>query len=82
MTEQDDMENWNYATMASTGTIARRFPYHYKSGLGSESERSDLIPGHVTLRNTSEQNPRALYRRWAQYMDAADWSELLASPTA
>jgi hypothetical protein len=26
MTEQDDMENWNYATAASKGTIARRFP--------------------------------------------------------
>jgi phenylpropionate dioxygenase-like ring-hydroxylating dioxygenase large terminal subunit len=76
MTEQDDMENWNYATMASRGTIARRFPYHYKSGLGSENERSDVVPGHVTQRNTSEQNPRALYRRWAQFMDAADWGEI------
>ena len=26
MTEQDDMENWLYATKASTGTIARRYP--------------------------------------------------------
>ena len=26
MTEQDDMENWNYATEASAGTIARRAP--------------------------------------------------------
>jgi phenylpropionate dioxygenase-like ring-hydroxylating dioxygenase large terminal subunit len=77
MTEQDDMENWNYATSASAGTIARRFPYHYKSGLGSEREHGmGLIPGPTTLRNTSEQNPRALYRRWAELMDAADWSEV------
>ena len=28
MTEQDDMENWLYATKASTGTIARRYPFN------------------------------------------------------
>ena len=26
MTEQDDIENWNYASAASKGTIARRYP--------------------------------------------------------
>jgi phenylpropionate dioxygenase-like ring-hydroxylating dioxygenase large terminal subunit len=80
MTEQDDMENWNYASSASMGTIARRYPYNYKSGLGSEGDRSALIPGFVTPRNTSEQNPRILYRRWAEYMDAADWGELRGRP--
>ena len=33
MTEQDDMENWNYAHAASRGTIARRYPYSYEQGL-------------------------------------------------
>ena len=28
LTEQDDMENWNYASAASSGTIARRYPYN------------------------------------------------------
>jgi hypothetical protein len=80
MTEQDDMENWNYATTASEGTIARRFPYHYKAGLGAGG-RSDLIPGLVTENPaTTEQNPRVLYKRWAEYMDAASWGEL--RPTA
>ena len=32
MTEQDDMENWNYAHAASRGVIARRFPYNYEQG--------------------------------------------------
>ena len=32
MTEQDDMENWNYAHAASRGTIARRYPYNYEQG--------------------------------------------------
>ena len=36
MTEQDDMENWNYAHAASRGTIARRYPYSYEQGQGYE----------------------------------------------
>jgi phenylpropionate dioxygenase-like ring-hydroxylating dioxygenase large terminal subunit len=80
MTEQDDMENWNYATTASEGTIARRFPYHYKAGLGAGGG-NDLIPGVVTMNpHTTEQNPRYLYKRWAEFMDAATWSGL--GPTA
>src|SRR5437764_2688381 len=38
LTEQDDMENWNYAHAASRGTIARRYPYSYEQGLGCEVE--------------------------------------------
>ena len=34
MTEQDDMENWNYAHAASRGVIARRYPYTYEMGMG------------------------------------------------
>ena len=76
LTEQDDMENWNYASAASEGTIARRHPYHYKAGLGAGGA-SDLIPGVVTEAPvTTEQNPRFLYRRWAEFMDAASWDDL------
>ena len=38
MTEQDDMENWNYAHAASRGVIARRHPYNYEQGQGWEVE--------------------------------------------
>ncbi|HEY5211095.1 MAG TPA: Rieske 2Fe-2S domain-containing protein [Stellaceae bacterium] len=76
MTEQDDMENWSYASQASEGTMARRYPYHYKSGMGSGGPH-DLVPGFVTETPlTSEQNPRALYRRWAEFMDAKSWDDL------
>ena len=76
MTEQDDMENWNYASAASVGTIARRHPYHYKAGLGAGGP-SDFIPGVVTdAPVTTEQNPRYLYKRWAEYMDAENSAEL------
>lgn len=79
MTEQDDMENWNYATAASSGTIARRHPYHYKAGLGVGGTH-DVVPGIVTEQPvTSEQNPRAFYKRWAEYMDTESWDELLAA---
>lgn len=76
MTEQDDMENWNYASEASRGMIARRRPYHYKAGLGVGSPHSEL-PGVVTEQPiTSEQNPRFFYKRWADYMDLGSWDEL------
>lgn len=83
LTEQDDMENWNYAHSASRGTIARRYPYNYEQGLGYES--SDFvcdglpIPGMVTDLTeikSSEDNLRNLYRRWAEFMDADSWDEL------
>jgi phenylpropionate dioxygenase-like ring-hydroxylating dioxygenase large terminal subunit len=66
MTEQDDMENWNYATSASRGPIARRYPYIYKQQLGRETT-GDPLPGMSTT-IVSEQNPRGFYRRWAQYL--------------
>jgi phenylpropionate dioxygenase-like ring-hydroxylating dioxygenase large terminal subunit len=77
MTEQDDMENWSYAHAASGGTVARRRPYNYKAGLGAGGPHA-VIPGVVTEQPiTSEQNPRALYKSWAEYMDAGSWEELL-----
>ena len=81
MTEQDDMENWNYAHDASRGTIARKRPYHYKAGLGAGGRHS-VVPGVVTEQPiTSEQNPRAFYKRWADYMDMDSWDELLDART-
>jgi phenylpropionate dioxygenase-like ring-hydroxylating dioxygenase large terminal subunit len=82
MTEQDDMENWSYAHAASGGTIARRRPYHYKAGLGAGGPHR-VVPGVVTEEPvTSEQNPRAFYKRWADYMDMDGWDELLAAGAA
>lgn len=76
LTEQDDMENWYYATAASQGVIARQFPYNYKAGLGVATSHR-LVPGVITQQPaTSEQNPRNLYWRWAEFMDASSWAEL------
>jgi phenylpropionate dioxygenase-like ring-hydroxylating dioxygenase large terminal subunit len=74
MTEQDDMENWGYASAASKGTIARRYPYNYQLGLGFE-RHSEFPPGLVSDL-PSEQNQRYFYRRWAELMEAKSWNSL------
>ena len=83
LTEQDDMENWNYAHSASRGTIARRHDYSYAQGMGYEQTDFDIdglkIPGVVmdlTEAKSSEQNLRNFYKRWAEFMDADNWDEL------
>lgn len=79
MTEQDDMENWNYATAASRGTIARRYPYNFQQSMHKVRE-NDPLPGTVSLQIT-EENARNFYRRWGRCMDGASWSELaVAAP--
>ena len=76
MTEQDDMENWNYAHSASRGIIARRHHCNYAMGLGfGSSGFSDggvELPGQVldtTDARAGEQNQRAFYSRWSALME-------------
>ena len=77
MTEQDDMENWNYATAGSRGVIARRYPYNYQQSMGSSQPAgSGPVAGKVSLQ-VSEENPRQFYRSWRDYMNQADWDVLL-----
>ncbi len=68
LTEQDDMENWNYAHASSRGTIARRYPYNYTQGLGHAAPAADLAGAVVSDYTVSEENARTLYRKWAQMM--------------
>lgn len=75
MTEEDDMENWGYATEASRGTIASQYPYHYGMGLGWERPLEG-VAGAIYTDETTEQNQRGFYRRWAQLMDAKGWHEI------
>jgi phenylpropionate dioxygenase-like ring-hydroxylating dioxygenase large terminal subunit len=77
MTEQDDMENWNYATAGSRGVIAKRYPYNYQQSFGKVSAEGP-VPGNVSLQ-VSEENPRQFYRRWRDYMNGADWETLLGN---
>lgn len=76
LTEQDDMENWGYATAASRGTIARRHPYTYEMGLGAPDQVPDL-PGQIVV-GMSEQNQRAFYAEYARLMDGGAWPHVTA----
>lgn len=78
MTEQDDMENWDYATEASRGTVARRFPYNYSQGLGMTAPGT--LEGSVEAMHWStEENARNFYRRWARFVDGEDWESLMST---
>lgn len=85
MTEQDDLENWLYATKASTGTIARRYAFNYQQSMNAA--RRDpvvnglLVKGEVATQ-VSEHMARGFYRRWADYLDGASWSALLGGDDA
>jgi phenylpropionate dioxygenase-like ring-hydroxylating dioxygenase large terminal subunit len=80
MTEQDDMENWNYATAGARGVIAKRYPFNYQQSLG-KSRQNNLVQGNVSLQ-VSEENPRHFYKRWADYMQNRDWDVLLGKHDA
>lgn len=67
MTEQDDMENWNYATAASSGPIARRHPYNYQQSMDAWKD-NDPVPGRVSMQST-EEIARNYYRYWRNYMN-------------
>ncbi|HZP25604.1 MAG TPA: aromatic ring-hydroxylating dioxygenase subunit alpha, partial [Dehalococcoidia bacterium] len=73
---QDDMENWNYATAASRGTIARRYPYNYQSGLGLQHQDPGLPEALITTGGNSEQNQMRFYLSWARFMDADSWDDI------
>jgi len=75
MTEQDDMENWLYATRASEGTIARRYPFNYQLSLGA-FKNNDPVPGQVSTQPT-EQMARNFYRAYGHYLKGDDWDALL-----
>lgn len=69
MTESDDLENWQYATEASSGVVARQHAYNYQMGLGFEEPISELR-GATANGEYSEGNARAFYRQWLKMMTA------------
>jgi nitrite reductase/ring-hydroxylating ferredoxin subunit len=71
MTEQDDMENWCYATVASKGPIARRLPYNYQLALGHGGPHPSLDGAWVSEGEFSEANALTMYGHWARLMAAS-----------
>jgi ring hydroxylating enzyme alpha subunit len=82
LTEQDDMENWNYAHAASRGTIARQHPYNYEMGLGRGTrvfeDHGLRLPGLISVvtDSASENNQRGFYTRWRQLMESESWADI------
>lgn len=80
MTEQDDMENWLYATRASQGTIARRHAFNYQQSMNTAKVdpivKGLTIKGEVSLQISEHMN-RGFYKRWSDYLAEKPWSELL-----
>ena len=75
LTESDDMENWAYATRSSEGWRSKQLHFNYQMGLG----HARPVPGlahAVENGEFNEENARAFYRRWTQFMNAASWKEI------
>jgi hypothetical protein len=77
MTEQDDMENWNYATAASSGTIARRYAYNYQQSMNAT--HPGIFGSTPESTQMTEQNSRNFYARWADYVSNRNWDVLLGN---
>jgi len=76
MTESDDMENWTCATEASKGAVAQDMYFNYQMGIG-HAQPVPGLRGAVVSGEFTEENARAYYRRWAQFMKEQSWSALM-----
>ena len=76
MTEQNDMENCNYATAGARGPTVRRHLFNYQQSIG-QLEGGHTTMGRVAIQIT-EEYARQYYRHWSKCMGGADWDELLA----
>ncbi len=73
--EQDDMDNWQECTRTCRGVVSRRMSVNTQMGLGHE-RFDEGLGGWASDFRMSESNHRQLYRRWAQLMTGANWSEM------
>lgn len=81
LTESDDMENWTGAMQASVGSVSREMWFNYQMGLGHARPVPGL-EGAVENGEYTEENARAYYRRWGQFMKGLDWASLMPKKTA
>ena len=63
--------------LGSAGAVARRFPYNYQQGL-RYSVPYEGLPGAVWCgERVTEQNQLIWLKRWAEFMEARDWDQLM-----
>ncbi|MEU4650142.1 aromatic ring-hydroxylating oxygenase subunit alpha [Nocardia fluminea] len=79
--EQDDGEQWNYATNSHDGFMTRDLPLNYGMGQGrAANTRFPEFPGVIDEVN-SEINQRMFYKRWEQLMAEPHARETSAQAT-
>lgn len=71
MTEQDDMENWGYASSGASVHAAQHAPFAYVAGQNMQHE-DNVIAGPVSDFWLTEQNNRQFYKRWSELMDGRE----------
>ena len=77
--EQDDMDNWRGVTQSSRSPVGRNYAHELSMGIGHAGPHPDY-PGQVAERYISESNQRNFYRRWEEFMNAEDWSDIRIDP--
>ena len=77
--EQDDIDNWRQVTLASRSPVARQYPQELSMGVGHAGTHP-VYPGLLSERYISENNQRAFYRRWQEFMNAASWADIHLEP--
>jgi phenylpropionate dioxygenase-like ring-hydroxylating dioxygenase large terminal subunit len=76
MFEQDDGENWDQGTRASSGTIGRRYPMNFAMNLGRGHVKHDASGVAYVESDVNEHAQLWTYRAWAEWMTADSWSAL------
>lgn len=77
--EQDDGENWSQSTRASRGLASRKLDHELSMRLGLD-EAVVGAGGQAGIDTSiNEHGQRWLYRSWAEWLAAKDWTELLAN---
>ncbi|HET6523090.1 aromatic ring-hydroxylating dioxygenase subunit alpha [Sphingopyxis sp.] len=79
MFEQDDGENWSSSTEAASGAVSSDYDLNFSMGVDHAAfiYPEDAPPLLNTL--TNEHGQMWMYRAWAEFMDAEDWSSLAAN---
>jgi len=79
--EQDDGENWSQSTRSARGVSSRRLGQHLTMGLGHDEVAAGENGEHYIESCVSEHGQRWLYRAWAEWVAARDWTDLKANHT-
>ena len=77
--EQDDMDNWRAVTNSGLTSMGRKYTQDLSMGVGHDGRHAEF-PGVIAERYTSESNQRLFYRRWEQFMNAANWEDIPLDP--